>query len=224
MADMNTQLGLNRFREIEQQQRGQANDVMQATQIANAIEGARRGTRLQAQQNAIAGQGQKTQESLAAAGDVRCMRQTNLANVVMASDLLGRPTQTQNEQGFNFGGQEGTSKGFNTGVTCCFIFLEALNGELPWYVRRGRDDFNTKNRRAGYVWMSRWLCPAMRVFPRMMNLVNAVMIKPFLRFGKMHYIEPETRGSCKWLISRVPCQLWFWTWSFIGWVKKGSVK
>ena len=61
---------------------------------------------------------------------------------------------------------------------CCFIFMEAYNGTMPSYVRVARDMYWTEQRRKGYVWMSKWLVPAMKRSKVARWLVNKLMIKP----------------------------------------------
>jgi hypothetical protein len=218
MADINQQMGANRFKDINENQRQEANVVTQAAQVANAIEQSRRGTRLGAQQQMMQQNAQKTGESLGAAGAMQGMQKINSGNLLLASDLLGKPTQTQTDNMFGMGNQVQNTSQIGGGITCCFIFLEALNGTLPWYVRMGRDEHNTPNRRAGYVWMSTWLVPMMQKSTKIRSFVNAVMIKPFLALGRLHYVERK-RWTAMWLLLNVPCRAWFAVWSTLGMLK-----
>lgn len=68
---------------------------------------------------------------------------------------------------------------------CCFIFMEAYNGALPWWVRECRDEFAPENtsRRTGYINMSKWLVPLMQRNKAARMLVNVLMIKPLTLWG-----------------------------------------
>lgn len=61
---------------------------------------------------------------------------------------------------------------------CCFIFMEAYGGPIPWYVRASRDLHYTPQIRAGYVAMAKWLVPLMARFTFVRELVDQVMIRP----------------------------------------------
>lgn len=88
------------------------------------------------------------------------------------------------------GTQSSTGSNVGAGISlCCFIFLEALNGELPGFVRRCRDQFCTGPRVRGYRRMSRWLVPAMRVSSRAAKLVNFLMVRPLMQWGGWLYGE-----------------------------------
>lgn len=96
---------------------------------------------------------------------------------------------------------------------CCFIFLESLNGELPWYVRKARDSRGSNATVRGYRWMSRWLVPAMRVSPKVKILVNSIMVKPMLKAGADEFGEEKSvAGKClKPLV-----YFWFGVWTLLG--------
>jgi hypothetical protein len=227
LADVGTQESLNRFREIRQQSDKEAGVVEQATHIANTIESMRRSSQMQAQERGQAGQHMRTQESLGGSEQVSRARATNAANLQLAAELLGlkqqqvvenlsgQGQQIQNTQGSSFG------MGGSGGVSCCFIFLEALNGELPYYVRWGRDDFQTPARRRGYVWMSKWLVPWMKRSVRGRSTVNLAIIRPFLVFGHAHYVRP--RPFLKPLVG-VYCWMWFLLWSGLGHLKRNGIQ
>ena len=71
------------------------------------------------------------------------------------------------------------------GNVCCFIFLEACNGELPWTVRKYRDLYYTTEPTiaAGYMRMAKWLVPCMARWSFAKSLVNELMVKPMVQYG-----------------------------------------
>lgn len=97
-------------------------------------------------------------------------------------------------------------------ITCCFIFLEAYNGQLPWYVRVCRDYWYERdaNLAAGYKKMAKWLVPLMRESRLVAWLVNTFMVQPISRIGK--FLVGESAGYSKidlWLHNA-----WFKVWRF----------
>ena len=223
LADTGTQESLNRFREVRGQQDKEAGIVEQAVQLGNQIESMRRGSQVQAAGVGQQGEHARTQESLGGSEQVSRARATNAANLQLAAELLGIK-QGQTISNLSGQGQQIQSSSGNSsqssvggGFGCCFIFLQALNGDLPMYVRWGRDDFQTLNRRRGYVWMSRWLVPGMQRSRFITHLVNLAMIKPFLVFGRSLYVRP--RPFVKYTVGAF-CWLWFALWSLLGWTKR----
>lgn len=85
------------------------------------------------------------------------------------------------------------------GPVCCFIFMEAYNGNLPWFVRVARDIHYEKEPALaiGYRRMAAWLVPAMRKSRCVRWFVNAFMVKPLTAHGG-------------WLLG-VNCYGWFAT-------------
>lgn len=75
--------------------------------------------------------------------------------------------------------------GKNMSSMCCFIFLEAYNGRLPWYVRVERDRYYRADSRlsGGYKRMAKWLVPLMRRSSIVRHLVNWTMVKPLSAVG-----------------------------------------
>lgn len=112
------------------------------------------------------------------------------------------------------GSQSSTSFGASFSL-CCFIFMEAYNGELPWYVRACRDEFAPESsaRRNGYIKMSRWLVPMMRVSRMARTLVNHLLIKPLTRWGA-HY-KGVLEGPPRWCDSLAK-NAWFKLWELTG--------
>lgn len=228
LADVGTQQALNRFQQVRDQSNKEAGIVEQAVHLGNTIEGMRRGQVMGAQGQGQQMENQRTGQSLAASGQVSKARATNAALLQQAAELLGVKEQqvSENLQGkgqqiqSSSGGMSGSGMGVG-GSPCCFIFLEALNGELPYYVRWGRDNFQTENRRLGYVWLSTFLVPGMRRFQALRNVVNWFLVFPFLRFGQALFVRP--RPLIKYTMGAY-CWLWFTLWSALGWLKRKDAK
>lgn len=71
------------------------------------------------------------------------------------------------------------------GGACCFIFLEAYNGELPWWIRKCRDYYYEQEPQVatGYKRMAKWLVPAMKHSRLVRWAVNRFMIQPLTLYG-----------------------------------------
>tara|TARA_R110000868_G_scaffold81743_1_gene231162 strand:- start:19903 stop:20970 length:1068 start_codon:yes stop_codon:yes gene_type:complete len=128
---------------------------------------------------------------------------TSLASVMNGTetnDLSGRGAQTSSSMG----------AGVNL---CCFIFMESYNGLLPWYVRAYRDAHAAENtqRRNGYIKMSKWLVPAMRVSEGARTLTNYLLVKPLTSYGKWKLAD----GKLGWVFKPVVC-FWFKVWELTG--------
>ena len=126
----------------------------------------------------------------------------------LASRMNG--TETNNLTGK--GAQTSSSMGAGINL-CCFIFLEAYNGELPTSVRRYRDMAapESSKRRNGYIRMSRWLVPMMRVNGFSRTLVNHLLVKPLTRYGEWFYGKNRS-GWVFWPVK----QVWFKVWELTG--------
>lgn len=96
---------------------------------------------------------------------------------------------------------------------CCFIFLENLNGELPWYARLARDTRGTNSTVRGYRWMSMWLVPLMRISPKAKSVVNILMVKPMLKCGE-DYFTPKKSALGK--LMKLSVAFWFSVWTVLG--------
>jgi hypothetical protein len=125
---------------------------------------------------------------------------TNFSNQDTSGNQLTHTTQ----QGDNWG----------AGITlCCFIFLEAYNGNLPWFVRASRDMFCTGPRVKGYRSMAQWLVPVMQTNRFVRWLVNLFMVKPLTRWGGWLFGEPGYR----WGWTNFPLvAFWFLFWGRSG--------
>src|SRR5690606_13342031 len=106
-------------------------------------------------------------------------QQSNYNQFLPAAAQLTSPLrglQTDNLEGRGYQSSNSMSYGVNF---CCFIFLEAYNGKLPWFVRACRDEFAPENtaRRNGYIRMSKWLVPLMQRSKVARFFVNKTMIQ-----------------------------------------------
>lgn len=98
--------------------------------------------------------------------------------------------------------QIGSASGLSS---CCFIMLECLNGELPWYVRLIRDYYyrQTPEVATGYKQMAKWLVPLMRRSRVVKGIVNLTVVKPLLCYGAF------LCGLNKYGFIMAPVK-WFW--------------
>jgi hypothetical protein len=128
------------------------------------------------------------------------------------TSLASRMNGTENNNLSGRGAQTSSSMGAGINL-CCFIFLEAYNGKLPESVRRYRDMAAPENsaRRKGYISMSKWLVPMMRVSRVSRTLANHLLVKPLTRYGEWFYGKNKT-GWVFWPVK----QLWFKIWELTG--------
>ena len=107
------------------------------------------------------------------------------------------------------GAQSSSSMGAGVNL-CCFIFLEAYNGALPDSVRAYRDMAAPESsaRREGYIRMSKWLVPAMRVSGVARKLTNCLLVRPLTKYGEWFYGKNKTG----WVFYPVK-QAWFAIWT-----------
>lgn len=211
LADLGAQQSMNRFREVRGQQDKEANSVMNAIQLANMIENLRRGQQVQAIGTDETIKHSLRSDKTAGAQATNQKRMTSNADLNLASQVLGVPQTKTTDDLVGKGNQSSSASNWGVGVTCCFIFLEALNGRLPEFIRLGRDKFNTKNRRAGYRWMSAWLVPAMQRSAVVLWLVNTLIVRPFLYQGFNYFVLKKHSALAP------VCYMWFWLWSLLGW-------
>lgn len=202
-------LAQDRGDEVRRAQSFDVNNLLNASLGSAQAEGQRYGVVRDSAlglSNLVNSVGQRTLGA-AQALDVSKLNATQLLQ--LAASLQGTTTDKQVD---DFSGR-GDQSGWQAGLSCCFIYLEALNGALPWYIEIARKHFWTLQRRNGYKWMASWLVPAMKKSGVVKRLVNAVMVKPALRFTAWFYGEPK--ASCGWLWWPV-CQMWLQVWNLIG--------
>jgi hypothetical protein len=126
----------------------------------------------------------------------------------LASPMKGREVNALEGRG----AQSSSSMGAGVNL-CCFIFLEAYNGELPISVRRYRDMAAPESsaRRTGYIRMSKWLVPAMRTSGVVRRLTNHLLVRPLTKYGEWFY----GNNKMGWIFWPVK-QAWFAVWSLTG--------
>jgi hypothetical protein len=97
------------------------------------------------------------------------------------------------------------------GSVCCFIFMEAYNGNIPWYVRASRDAHKTPDMTRGYRIFGMFAIPQMKKHGIMRRLINATMINPLTKHAADFCLVPGSEGFMKkhWLCQK----FWpnFWT-------------
>jgi hypothetical protein len=207
MAD---RLAQGRGQEVRQAQMQDVLSVTDAAKSAGALETSRARTISEGALGLTALGAGTDSRALDAARAVDTNKMYNMNMLQLASALQGTATDRQQD---NFSGR-GDQNNWQAGVSCCFIFLQALNGRLPWYIELARMQFWTRSRREGYVWMSRWLVPAMRRHSSVQWLTNAVIVKPFLAYGAWLYGDASAKRMSALLAPY--CKMWFNVWSWIG--------
>lgn len=98
------------------------------------------------------------------------------------------------------------------GGVCCFIFLEAFNGKIPWYVRYGRDNYYTlnKNIATGYRRVAKWLVPLMSKSKFIRLMVESLMVSPITQH--LGHVTGH-KGSKK---NKFLTHTWLKVWSILG--------
>lgn len=96
---------------------------------------------------------------------------------------------------------------------CCWIFMEAYNGELPPWVRKFRDATYTPTRRGGYRTCAKVLVPLMRKSKLVRSLVNDLIIGPITAYSGYLYRIPGYEEGFKY---KGYTNFWFKTWDILG--------
>jgi len=213
-AQVSNDLGLNR-EQVVQDQRNRS--IAQGQQAAGMLSSNRHTMNSDALSGAAQGQSgyyNYLQNMLGNAG-LASERTKMFNDLVPAYTTLGSKMMgTESNDLYGRGSQTSSSFGASMNL-CCFIFMEAYNGELPKHVRECRDEFAPENsaRRIGYIRMSRWLVPAMRTSGGVRTLVNHLLIQPLTRWGA--YYKGALVGCPKWYDTLAK---WFWfkTWELTG--------
>lgn len=215
-ANVLEKMALDKFREITGLQLGQAEMTQRATQLLQGIGSSRRAEQVNAQgmwtDQFLRGLGMQ----LGAGNELNQQRGISSATTANIGPEFGtgRVKQTDNMSGA--GTQVSNTSQWSTGMNlCCFIFLEALNGELPWYVRSARDQLCTPQSVAGYRRMSNWLVPLMRRSRVARRLTNALLVKPLMRYGSWFYQAGDKGTKFGWTLKPV-FNGWSTIWHFLG--------
>lgn len=212
-GELADRLAAGRGMEVRQAQNQEVGDVLRAVTASNAIQQGLRGESMQAANMLSSLVGAQDERALAAGRAVDANKLNNLSLLGLAAGLEGTTVDKQTDNYSGMGDQSASQMqaGFNL---CCFTFLEALNGELPWFVELARVEFWTPRRRNGYTWMSNWLVPAMRRSKVVRWLVNALMVRPLTKYGAWLYGEEKAKAV--WRAYSPVVTGWFTLWSLIG--------
>lgn len=203
------QLARGRGQEVRQARMQDASMVGDASKSMAGIEQARTQTGVNAATGLSNLASGVASRGLGAAAGVDNTKQINLQMLQLVSSLMGKTMDTQTD---NFSGK-GDQSGWQGGVSCCFIFNEALNGELPWHMELARCEFWNPRREVGYRWMAGWLVPAMQQRRWVRSVVNVVLIKPFLRYSA--WVYGEANGIASALLAPY-CYGWLALWATLG--------
>lgn len=161
--------------------------------------------------------GQVNNQGISAANILNQIKGVNAAGLVSLAELLGSKSNAVTEDFTGQGSQNATGYSYGGGGSlnagCCFIFLEVYNGKLPWWVRECRDEFYTPRMRSGYVFMSRWLVPAMQRSRVVRGLVNALLVQPLTKWGGWY---KGVGGYASFGYLRPVVRFWFNLWTLIG--------
>lgn len=213
-AQVVNDMGLNREQVVQDQQN---RAIAQGQQAAGLLSNNRH--TMNADAIAGAAQGQSGYynylQNMLGAGGLASERTKMFSDLVNNYSTLGSPVMaTENNNLYGRGSQSSTSMGASFNL-CCFIFMEAYNGELPAHVRACRDEFAPENsaRRVGYIRMSRWLVPAMRVNGFTRTLTNHLLIKPLTRWGAWY---KGVSGGRQPLVCALAKCFWFKFWELTG--------
>lgn len=135
----------------------------------------------------------------------------------MGSQLLGETSSMRQQQNqINSQRRDGLDRfsqvmGSMPNVGCCWIFLAAHGGELPWWVRKCRDVLGGDDTRRGYTKMSHWLVPLMKRSRLVMWAVRTFMTEPLTEYGG-YLVGVNTHG---WVFRPIK-QFWFAVWNKLG--------
>lgn len=151
-------------------------------------------------------------QRLQAAHEFPALKTSDQSAFQTAATLLGPKNNNVNEDFVGTGDQASTGYSYGANL-CCFIFLEAFNGKLPWFVRFCRDLYITPKRRKGYNLMASWLVPAMRHSNIGRSIVNTIMVKPITKFGGWLVREEGFQYRTQDMLIT---KFWFFVWDLIG--------
>jgi hypothetical protein len=207
-------LAAGRGAEVRGAQQQDIGNVLASSTGMAGIENQRTNQVLQAIQGLVGIGDSVSGRALEAGKQLDFNKLNNLQLLQLAASLQGSKVGKTTDDLGGFGSQSG----WQGGMSCCFIFLQALNGMLPWYINLARRDFYTLDRRRGYKWMSTWLVPLMKRFSFMQWSVNAIVIKPFLMYGAYIYGDANSKRSSAMFAPY--CKTWLALWGGLGKVIK----
>lgn len=135
-------------------------------------------------------------------------------SLVALASMLYPKVGTNVEDFTGRGDQSSTAYSVSTNP-CCFIFMEAYHGEMPEWVRQCRDELapESASRRRGYIRMSKWLVPGMRVSQLARAVVWHFMVHPTTLAGGW---RKKVKGYENCFYLAPVAYAWFAVWSVLG--------
>lgn len=214
-ADALERAGLGKAKELFGMQQQQAKTTTDAATALGQVEAQRRATSLSAQDALVKEFLQGLGLGLEGIKALDTKRTSQVAGDLGAVNTYGTKRTDTLDNTSGEGWQNNTHHNMGLGIQCCFIFAEAWNGPLPWYVRRGRDLLATKESVRGYKRMARWLVPLMHRYPATVGMfVNMVLIRPFMLVGAWYFNAEGARPVGRYL--RPVCEMWLKVWTILG--------
>jgi hypothetical protein len=213
-SDLLEQAALDKFRTITGLQMGQAGVSTEAARVLDTLTQGRN----EAVRSSIAlgldDYFKRMGVTHSGLSELHNRQRTRAGTSIALGQALGSDATYTDDNFFGAGNQAASTHNIGGGLQCCFIFLQALNGKLPWFVRVARNVMGTDDTRRGYIRMSKWLVPLMQRSPFMQAAVNGVMIKPMLRYGAWVFKADEAKPSGRFFR---PVQVfWFKVWEMLG--------
>jgi hypothetical protein len=139
----------------------------------------------------------------------------NITAPLTFGSSLGNQITGISSSSISKGANTSASSSENGGINCCFIFLEATNGVMPWWVRQCRDEYyvTQPSVATGYKRMAKWLVPLMKRFSIVKTAVNAFMVTPITNYGGwLKGVEGYENGQ-KFEVYK---KFWFFVWKLTG--------
>jgi hypothetical protein len=108
-----------------------------------------------------------------------------------------------------------TSSSVSAGGACCWIFLEAYHGKMPWWVRECRNELagESSDRRKGYRLMAELLVPSMRRSAFVREAVWQNIVLPITKFGGAY---KGVKGFEEYGSLQQVTEYWFKVWEQLG--------
>jgi len=217
-ANVLEKMALDKFREITGLQQRQAGVSTQAATALQSIINSRRDA-------ATGAQDQMTEQLLKGFGiNLGALDALNKKRVAAGGVFSSIAPDFSSDVGvtrdnlFGKGNIQSSHSGWNAGINlCCAVFLESIDGPLPWVVRRARDLFGTEQMRRGYMRLGRRLIPLMRRFAIARFLVRWTMVRPLTIHGLWFFNAPVKQSFRVLGALLTPVRhFWFKIWNYLG--------
>ena len=209
---------LDKFREITGLQMNQARVSSDAVTALNSIENSRRDENMHAQ-NQLVDQFLKGFGVNLAALDALNKKRVGSAGLFSSvSPEFSTGVDWTKEGVFGQGNTFSSHTGWNAGINlCCMVFMESIDGPLPWVVRRARDLFGTSQMRRGYIRLGRILIPLMRRSTIARFFVRYAMVRPLTLHGLWLFNAPVSKATRISGALLTPVRhFWFKIWNILG--------